>query len=122
MRRSWGDWKSNLGGEKEKQKRESSSAQKKLPWVNVKMRKRKRGAWKLEPISWAQMKYIKILSSCPGTAEEDKEDINNFLGFLRKGGIDELNKGEARELISKLLERRVAQGIVPSAQRPTVGT
>ena len=86
------------------------------------MRKRKRGAWKLEPISWAQMKYIKILSDCSGTAKEDKEDINNFLGFQRKNNIDELNKGEARELISKLLERRVAQGIAPGAQRPTVDT
>jgi hypothetical protein len=47
--------------------------------------------------------------------KEDKEDISNFLRFLRKGGIDELTKGEARELISKLLERRVAQGAAPSA-------
>ena len=94
---------------------------KKLPWVNAKMRKRKRGAWKLEPISWAQMKYIKILSDCSSTAKEDKEDINNFLGFQRKNNIDELNKGEARELISKLLERRIAQGIAPapSAQQYT---
>ena len=76
--------------------------------LNVeKMRRRKRGAWKLEPISWAQMKYIKILSSCPGPGKYDKEDISNFLRFLRKEGVDKLNKGEARELITKLLERRV---------------
>jgi hypothetical protein len=79
------------------------------------MRKRKRGAWKLEPISWAQMEYIKILSDCPGMKKEDKEDISNFLEFQRKSGIDKLNKGEARELITKLLERRVAQGAAPSA-------
>ena len=72
------------------------------------MRRRKRGAWKSEPISWAQMKYIEILSSCPGPGKENKEDISNFLRFLRKEGIDKLNKGEARELISKLLEMRVA--------------
>ena len=86
------------------------------------MRKRKRGAWKTEPISWAQMGYIKILSDCPGPGKEDKEDISNFLRFLRKGGIDELTKGEARELITKLLERRVAQGTAPDAQRASIST
>jgi len=90
------------------------------------MRKRKRGAWKLDPISRAQKKYIEVLSSCPGVGKEDKKDITNFLGFLRKESIDELNKGEARVLISKLLERRVAQEISPDAPQveglPTIHT
>lgn len=71
-------------------------------WSKGEMRRRSRGAWKLEPVSWAQKKFIEELSSLNN---KNEEDISNFLKFLRKKDTEELNKGQARDLISKLLER-----------------